>query len=89
MKIGVESAVFSPLLEVSFGAGVNPIFHCFQAVTSILKTLVLLQIKKLESVAITNALQREGRPTLRQSLYALITTPMPSLKSLSLSVVVL
>jgi len=39
----------------------------------------------LENVAIANALQLEGRPTPRQSLSALMTTPMPSLKSLSLS----
>jgi len=40
-------------------------------------------------VTIANALQLEGSPTSRQSLSALIMTPMPSLKSLSLSVAVL
>ena len=43
-------------------------------------------ITQLEIAAIANALQLEGRPTSRHSLSALITTPMPSLKSLSLSV---
>jgi len=44
---------------------------------------------ELENVAIANALQLKGRPTLRQSIPALITTPMPNLKSLSLSFAVL
>jgi len=38
---------------------------------------------QLESVAIANALQFEGRATSSQSLSALITTPMSSFKSLS------
>ena len=46
---------------------------------------------QLENVAIANALalQLEGRPTSRQTLSALITTHMPSLKSINLSVAVL
>ena len=44
----------------------------------------------MENVAIANALQLWGRPTPRQSLlYASITTPMPSLKSLNISTGVL
>ena len=41
----------------------------------------------IENVAIVNALQ--GRPTPRQSFSALITTPLPSFKSLNLSLGVL
>ena len=50
---------------------------------------ILYVQSELESVAIANALQLEGYPKLRQSLSALITTPMPSLKLLSLSVAIL
>ena len=50
----------------------------------------LLQRNKLENVAIANVLQLNwGRPTPRQSLSALITTPIPSLNLLNLSVAVL
>ena len=49
----------------------------------------LARSRKRDSVAIANALQLEGRSTPRQSLSALISSPMPSLKSLSLSVAVL
>ena len=43
---------------------------------------------KLENVSIANALQL-GQPDAAQSLSALISSPVPSLKSLSLSVAVL
>jgi len=46
-------------------------------------------ITLLESMTIAHALQLEGRPTSRQSLSALITMPVPSLKSVSLAVAIL
>ena len=57
--------------------------------TRMMMMMMMKTKKKLENGEITNALQLEGRPTSCQSLSALITTRMPSLKWLKLSVAVL